>query len=859
MSRRLRFIALALIAASAAHAAARFSGEKGSRRHLARLAAGQRHNCAVLNDGTVQCWGQNTYGQLGDGTTTTRLSPVAVANLSGIISISAGAFHTCALSSAGTVSCWGLNDNGRLGSGSAASSTVPVAVTGLTGAVAIAAGGAHSCAVKVDGTVWCWGAALANGTNSASLVPVKVNLSGAVTISTGGSHTCALMTSTQIMCWGDNSFRQLGDGSTVSRSAPAPVVVSASEPLPLLGFVDVSAGGVFTCASRSAGIAVCWGSNVFGQFGISIISDASDPVNTMTPSPPALTAGGAHTCVILADGTAMCFGHNDALQLGSSSGVQTYVPFPVFVPGMGGIVEIAAGLKHTCAALVDGSIHCWGDNTYGQHGDGVTVQLGIDSVAGIAGTFLGRGITAGNQFECARRGAGAAACWGSGTLGQLGNGAGVSSSNPAAVTGIGSAFALAAGRGHACAIDAVGAATCWGDNSRGQLGNGQTASAKQPVAVQGSRVFVAISAGDQHTCAIDYFGRIFCWGAGDRGQLGNGGTADSPIPVEVNSLAFGAVAIAAGGNFNCALFDDSQIRCWGDNTAGQLGNGTTGPPVRAPSTGPGLAGMIGIAAGVNHACALSGFGNVLCWGANSRGQIGNNSTVPALVPALVQGLTDAVSISAGAFFTCAGQAGGTASCWGANDSGELGTKDSGDHLTPALVAASVFSLPTGGTGFLALNGVTAIATGTNPASPTRESACALLATGVIRCWGGNSKGEIGDGTTANRARPTVAANVDPSVAMRNTRIAEVTALIDCDTGDEAHLILSLEQGVASGTGQAEARCEGRLVRVPMTVPAQGPNAFQPGAATAHVEAIVRNDGTVVEDTHWTRQVVISIQ
>jgi hypothetical protein len=162
-------------------------------------------------------------------------------------------------------------------------------------------------------------------------------------------------------------------------------------------------------------------------------------------------------------------------------------------------------------------------------------------------------------------------------------------------------------------------------------------------------------------------------------------------------------------------------------------------------------------------------------------------------------------------------------------------------------------LPTGGTTFLALSGVVAIATGTTIQSPTHEHACALLASGAIKCWGDNTAGEIGDGTGINRPRPTLvnsfAANVDGAATLRNGRVAEVTALINCEAGENAHISLTLEQGAASGTGHADARCEDRLVRVPMTVAAQGPSGFAPGAATAEVEAI---------GTHWTKQVILSI-
>jgi hypothetical protein len=138
----------------------------------------------------------------------------------------------------------------------------------------------------------------------------------------------------------------------------------------------------------------------------------------------------------------------------------------------------------------------------------------------------------------------------------------------------------------------------------------------------------------------------------------------------------------------------------------------------------------------------------------------------------------------------------------------------------------------------------------------------LLASGVIECWGDNSQGETGDGTTTNAPRPTAvnsfAANVDPAGTLRQGRIAEVTALINCAEGGHAHIVLTLEQGGATGRMQEEVECHGRLQSIPMTVPAQGPARFQPGPATAHVEAIVRSEGIILEDTHWTREVVLSV-
>jgi alpha-tubulin suppressor-like RCC1 family protein len=856
MTPRIPVLALALVTtATSGFATARFSGEKGTRSHRTRLAAGQQHTCYILDDGTVDCWGRNTFGQLGDGSRTRRLSPVPVSNLGGsAISIAASAFHTCAVLSTGAVRCWGLNDSGQLGNGTATSSAVPVAVSALTGAVGIAAGVEHTCALRVDGTVWCWGESIVNGSPNASLVPVKVNLTGAVTIAAGGGHTCAVMADGTINCWGLNASGELGDGNNFGSFAPESVVSGSFQEL-LVDMNDVSAGTNFTCALRPM---YCWGDNTFGQVGVFPPSTNTASPTSMGASGVALSAGAAHLCALQVDGTVMCRGLNDAGQVGIPAGGSVDTAHTVV--GVVNAVEIAAGGKHTCAAIVDGTIRCWGDNTYGQHGNGTTGQTGVDSVMNISGTFLGRGVTAGNQFPCARRGTGPSACWGAGAQGQLGDSANVSSSNPVSVTGLTNAIAVTTGSEHACALTVQGDVECWGDNARGQLGNGNNGPWNQPTFLFLSKPvsFVAVSAGELHTCGLDISTGVYCWGAGDRGQIGQTSDSTSPIPVAAGSVR----AIASGGKFTCALNLDGTVRCWGDNSVGQLGNGGT-TSTSQPKTVPGLFNVVAIAAGTNHACALTAFGNVLCWGDNSRGQIGNNSTTQAPLPTTVQGITDAVSVSAGAFYTCAVRVGGTASCWGANDAGELGAKDSVDHLTPAPVAASVFSLPTGGTGFIALTNVVAIATGTSTLSPTHEQTCALLATGVVRCWGDNAQGEIGDGSRINQPRPTVvnsfAANVDPAAALQNEHVAIVTALVNCDVGDEAHISVTVDQNGATGSAHDSARCDGRLLRVPMRVVVHGRAAFQPGGASAQLEAIVQRGGDVVDDTHWTREIVLSTE
>lgn len=342
------------------------------------LSAGGYHTCAITRAGAAKCWGENFYGRLGDGGSTSSSTPVAVTGLgSGAGAISAGGGSTCALTSAGGVKCWGNNAYGQLGDGTTTDSSTPVDVSGLSSGIsAISVGLTHACALTGAGGVKCWGfntfGALGNGTTTHSSTAVDVSGlgSGVAAIHAGDHHTCALTSAGGVKCWGSNGYGQLGDGSATDRSTAVDVSGLAS------GVAAVSAGGSATCALTNAGGAKCWGDNSFGQLGNGTTTGSRTPVDVvgLTSGVAAVSAGYEFACALTSAGGIQCWGRNNLYgQLGN--GTTTSSSAPVSVSGLGsGVAAISAGKYHACAATSTDSVQCWGYNGAGQLGNGSTIN-----------------------------------------------------------------------------------------------------------------------------------------------------------------------------------------------------------------------------------------------------------------------------------------------------------------------------------------------------------------------------------------------------------------------------------------------------------------------------------------------------
>jgi alpha-tubulin suppressor-like RCC1 family protein len=686
-------------------------GSLGLGNAVAAIAAGTFHTCALTTVGGVKCWGYNSRGQLGDGGDETIPVPVDVVGLSGgIVAITAGGLHTCALAAAGEVLCWGDNEFGQLGDGSGTGSATPVPVSGLSsGVVAIAAGGDHTCALTTTGGVLCWGAnhygQLGDGSLMDSAMPVSVSglSSGVAAIAAGGADTCALTTAGAALCWGTNDDGQLGDGSGIDSATP--VAVSGLSD----GVVALSIGVLHTCALTAVGGVKCWGENGQGQLGDGSVVSSLVPVDVLdgaTLAPltgmAAIAVAATHTCAMSPAGGLRCWGTNDFGQLGNgNSGTNAFSILPAHVSGFAdGISKFDAGYRHTCAVTTALGAKCWGSNEYGQLGDGTSTDR--HTPVEVAGLRFGVETVAPGFFHtCALIIDGAIRCWGLNDEGELGDGSQNSSGAPVPVADLGGvAGAVAVGGFHSCALINSGSVRCWGYNIHGQLGDGSMAPRRlTPVTVTGlSGEGVAIAAGYNHTCALTNGGAVQCWGRNDRDQLGNGSTeAFSNVPVAVSGLSSGVTAITADGWHTCALTTAGGVKCWGFNDYGQLGNGTSlpgGTNSGVPVDVVGLAsGVVAIAAGYRHTCALMADGGVQCWGANLNGRLGNNTTEDSPVPVTVVEagnvpIDGVVAIAVGGAHSCAQTADGRLRCWGHNGNGELGNDDTADQHTPVSILAS---------------------------------------------------------------------------------------------------------------------------------------------------------------------------
>ncbi|MGD0090079.1 MAG: PKD domain-containing protein [Planctomycetota bacterium] len=769
---------------------------------ITAIAAGADFSAALESDGTVWTWGHNDCGQLGNGSYADACLPARISGLTGVTAIACGhgGKHCLALKSDGSVVAWGNNYNGQLGVGSTTNSAAPQQVLNLAGGViAIAAGCAHSMALKSDGSLVTWGyndyGQLGDGTTQQRTQPTAALIANVAAIYCGAYHSLVRRTDGAVWVWGNDNYGQLGDSLPHNQ---------ASQPEQIAGLMTMLAGGgAHSLSLTGTGKASAWGHNLCGQLGDATNVDRPSPVSVdntnLAGSVMAIACGWDHSLALKTDGSVWCWGYNSSGELGDGTTGDKNVP--VQAAPLAHVAAIAGGGLgtngatstggHSLALRSDGTVWAWGANYYGQLGDGswanrttpvnvkillnpppvldslspasatagagsVTVTLtGSGFVAGSVVTWTGHpdltpaGLTP-NQLTVAAP-AGYLAAGGTANLAVFtpGPGGGVSLAKTLVIapgTGNPAVISVKAGADFSVALMSDGTVWTWGHNDQGQLGNGSGTDASAPVQIQGlTRVTaVACGPGGQHCLALKSDGSVVTWGSNYSGQLGNDSAACSPVPIPVTNLGGGVLAIACGTGHSMVLRSDGSVLAWGDNSCGQLGDGTTQRRTQpAPAA---IQGVMAIFCGTDQSFAIKSDRSVWAWGDNGCGELGYGTTDDSSLPLQISGLTTA--LAGGVDYSLGLQVGGTLNAWGSNIYGQLGEGTQNDRVLPVQVDNTDLA-----------GRAVAIACG-------NYHSMALKVDGTVWCWGFNSVGQLGDGTNGNKNVP-----VETSWLMNVTAIA----------------------------------------------------------------------------------------
>ena len=642
------------------------------------LSTGGSASCALDTELAAWCWGNNTYGELGDGITFSIPTPTPVVGGLTFSQIDAFAARVgidgtsqsfvCGLTTGGVAHCWGA---GSVNNGRPPGSPQPVpdlpqftaistggkrcgltaegvvwcwsAYAGATRVLTdlrfkqISTGWAQACALTAAGAAYCWGRPfLGNGSTDTSATPVAV--AGGHTferVRVGASHTCALDTDGYAWCWGGSSAGALGNGDTTT-IALVPTRVSGNQ-----RFIDLSAGDRYTCAITTAGQAMCWGYNASGELG-----DGS----TISHATPTAVAGG-HTfavisvrqrtsCALTAAGEAWCWGSNFSGELGDGSRTMSHTP--VRVAGTERFATISAGGVTTCAVTLAGEGRCWGSNTAGQLADGH--PLYSNDAVRVVGNHTFISITQAANRACGLTANHETWCWGMTPYEK------VLRSVPTRLPGDPGFEAVSVGWGYACGIDGSHTGWCWGSRDSGGGGTGGYGNVPEKLA--GDLKLAAIAVG-HHACALTTAGDAYCWFGGRFGYAG-----EDPFVPQLIGGGLKFVALTGAWDADCGLTATGEAYCWGFNGFGELGDGTTTSSTTPRAVLGGLR-FTQISSGSHRSCGITPAGKAYCWGDNLHN--------PVATPLPVPGDITFTEISTGhSGGTCGVANTGTVYCWDLN-------------------------------------------------------------------------------------------------------------------------------------------------------------------------------------------------
>jgi alpha-tubulin suppressor-like RCC1 family protein len=783
------------------------------------IAPGSSHMCGIRTDDVAMCWGSNSDGQLGDGTTNDSATPVAVSGGHSFASIDGGGANTCGITTAGLLFCWGSNHVYQIGNNvtNQVDQLTPTRVHDPDSAannwnkaiLKVSVGGHFACAIDEDNRGYCWGNSYENATGTGDgsypKVPKRIHKPNGsanwdatfIDISAGMDHTCAIRSSGEARCWGTELYGQLGNGGSANQSEKFPVKVSGNKT-----WVSIATGREHTCGINDDNYMFCWGKNLFGQVGNNSTNNSTSPQRVHDPIASSsnwtaqwsVVAGGYDSAFGIRTGTAQTItfpGQSDIkltagpVTLGATASSSLAVTYASQTSNVCSVTGSTVTLLTTGTCTIEASQA--GTATVFEAapvsisftvlaGD-QTIEFpnpGTKNTSDFTGSGMGLSAAASSKLVVSFSSSTTNVCSVSGilvtrvafgtctiTASQAG------SSNFNAAPNVTRSFSIVDGA-------ASGAAWEWGST---------------PAAMSTSLVFTSIEAGRNHSCGLTAAGTAYCWGENQDGELGNGfgGIASAPPVMVLGGHTWAEVR--PGGNSTCGVTTNGQGYCWGANGQGQLGDGATTGSLVPVSVTAGETWTT-IDPGGAFACGVTTSGAGLCWGNNFYGNLGNGSKHNSTNVAQ----TSRTQISGGHIwsrieatnggFTCGITTSGAAYCWGTGSNGVLGNgSTSSVQDTPVAVS--------GGLSFSFLSGAEA-------------HICGLASGGQAHCWGYDGFGQLGNGRAMDGGGTTGGYNTNIKSTTPQA-VAGGHSFVSISTGNDF-----FSCGVATG---GQTYCWGRNTRI----------------------------------------------
>gem|GEM_PF-956159 len=548
------------------------------------------------------------------------------------------------------------------------------------------------------------------------------------TLSAGGGQTLAIKPDGSLWGWGENASSQLGDGTNASNPIPAQIGTATN-------WLEISTNTYHTLAIKTDGTLWAWGGNQYGQVGDGTNTDKNTPVQIGTNTDwKAVEAGIMHSIALKNDGTIWSWGANMFHQLGDGTSINRN--FPGQVGTDNDWASINSNSSHTMAIKTNGTLWSWGGNSDGQLGDGTLIFRSNPIQVGTDSNWLKT--STGGGFTVAIKNNGTLWSWGDNIVGQLGNGTITDQLIPVQVGTATDWSSISTGYFFAIAIKNNGSLWGWGLNSNGQLGNASASDALFPVPIGNSTDWHSIDVAINHTSALKNDGSLSAWGVNNAGGLGDGTTIGKNMVTSIGcpglEFNFMPQLVAAGGLHSLFLCSNGIPKATGNNSAGQLGIGTTGAVVVNPTTVNGLTNVISVAARDMFTLFLRSDGTVWGAGGNASGALGNGTITNTNVPVQIPNFNNVIKISTGFYHSLFLKSDGTVWACGSNFSGELGIGSQIQQNSPVQITS--------------LSNVVDIAAGDG-------HSMFLMSNGTVKSCGDNQDYALGIGWTTGVIVPTL--------------------------------------------------------------------------------------------------------